>query len=203
MQSWFESFHPGWLAVLVIGIGVIVFIARLVGRQREDAWKRAARHLKLKYHIAPEGPVVSGQLDERKVDLRIATDSSDSGGGVVVARVKVDVPGVPNGMSAEAAPGVIGDLTNVADGHVLTGDNEFDRGVHLLGADENSLRAYWTPPRRRAFLTLVQAQNDDRLALASGALVAERRGILKEHRAIEDWLRQLVATANELASSLN
>ncbi len=201
MQSAFENAGWFWLLVLLAGVGLLAWMAEVMRRRREHAWKRVARHLRLNFSHSPSGsPELKGIINGVPVELRESPDHADTEAGVVVAEAIFQLRGVPEGMTARSAVGVIGELTNLAEGHLPLNDEEFDHNVHLVAQPSPAIFDYWTNERKSVFLALVEANRDDQVELSQNRLIAERRGIHNDVQEIERWLKTVSNSARLLSS---
>lgn len=190
-----------WGALLLAGLVLLAAGSWMLIQRREEEWKVLARKLGLAFSHDEEGPRIQGTYRSRAVEISIPPESSDASGPVVVAVVAVGLRNAPAGMIAEATPGLVGEISNLAEEHAVTGDDDFDRNVHLRADNESAAVSYWTPERRRVFLNLVEQQGEERLQIADGRLSVELRGLLNDHREIRAWLDRLIAAAQELDAS--
>ncbi|WP_437206379.1 hypothetical protein [Planctomicrobium sp. SH664] len=194
--SWQQLCGWGLLAVFVF-LGTIG-VVRLLRRQRASEWQKLSRRLRLTFRQTAEGPQVTGQLAGRHVTLRNSDESSDANGGVVLTLMEVELANLPQGLKAEAAPGLIGDLSNLAEERLLTGDEEFDRNVHLTSDTGPAALSYWNESRRRSFLHLVQQDVYDQLTLSGNRLTLRLRSVIANQQQLEQTLRLLVDAARQL-----
>lgn len=187
--------------VLVCAIVTVVLLATAWRRRRrEHEWSRVARRLKLQFALGPEGPLVDGSLRGRPVKMFLPAESSDAEAGVVVVRIESPIRQAPATLSAEAAVGVIGELAQLAEKQVPTGDEQFDKDVRVHGDDPDEIRRFWTASRRRAFLNLAQSRPEDRLELESGLLSLERRAIALDRRELKSLLLDVAELSQTLDS---
>ncbi|WP_437224062.1 hypothetical protein SH661x_003470 [Planctomicrobium sp. SH661] len=187
-----------WILVLVAGLISIAIGARIFDQQRRHEWARAARRLRLRFTQDEQGPSLSGTIRGRQVQLKVVPESSDAGGGVVVARAAAPVQSAPKTMSAEAVLGVVGSVAHHSDDRFLTGDADFDENVDVQGENKTQLQQFWSASRRKAFLDLINQQEFDRLALEEGELRIELRGATSDRRQVEALIRRLVDSAEQL-----
>lgn len=185
-----------FLIVIVLAALAVVLgpAAWWVVRRRQGVWRQFARRRGLSYVSSPTGPRVTGKLHDRLVDVRTAQEGSDEEAGVVVVRVAVQLRGLPEGMTAEAKPGLIGGLAALAEARVRIGDDHFDRDV-IVNGPEQPVRAYWTAGRRTVFLRLTESTRCDRLGIEGSNLFAEFRSILTDVAQLEEILDRLLTAA--------
>ena len=200
-----DSIVSNWWSVLVMVLGVLIVAALVtvaLRSRRGKAWHQLAKRHGLRFEERDEGPRVLGELNGRKVEIRIAGESSDRElGGVEVLRMAVDLRDVPDDMTAEGEPGLIGDLVLAAEDRIrFQDDTDFDQSVLVQGDDAGAIRDYWTAARRAAFLRLVESAPCDIVRIENGHLVGQLREVVSQVDRLERLLDDLLRTADELDS---
>jgi hypothetical protein len=186
----------------VVAVGAIIWaVTWALQRRRRDVWHRLARSRGLTFVDSTDGPRVSGHLEGRAVEVSVDDFSSDRDlGGVEVVRIAVDLHGVPQAMSAEGVPGLIGDLAVLAEERIDFEPEAFRRNV-LVQGDESQARAYWTPSRQDTFVNLVETLPCDQVEIREGRAIAELREIVSDRRRLEQILDGLMGAAAALDAS--
>lgn len=192
-------FSDSLVAVLIALVAVVVGVmAGIILRQRRaNVWRRLASRHRLKYQGSSSGPRVTGLWNDRDVEICSVHEGSDEEAGVAVVRFNVMLRSLPTGMTAEASPGLIGDLATFGQEDIKTGVAAFDESVVVRGERE-STREYWNAKRQKVFLELVRSANCDSVSIHHDRLVAEERSILSRVEQLESLLDQLVEAAPEL-----
>lgn len=200
MEQWLWSTEGRVIALALVAVAAAAIGSVWLQRRREHEWKRVARRLKLQFSQSATGPRIRGSLRGCAVEVSTCEEGSDAEGAVAVTRTRAAVGGLPAGMQAEGAPGLIGELTHLSEERLLTGDEAFDQNVHLLAEDRAAALRWWNPRRRALFLDAVQHWNYDRLLLSEGFLAVEQRTLLSDHRQLEQLLLLLAGAAPQLES---
>ncbi|MDX1571322.1 MAG: hypothetical protein R3200_12630, partial [Xanthomonadales bacterium] len=108
---------------------------------------------------------------------------------------------VPDDMTAEGEPGLIGDLVLAAEDRIrFQDDTDFDQSVLVQGDDAGAIRDYWTAARRAAFLRLVESAPCDIVRIENGHLVGQLREVVSQVDRLERLLDDLLQAADELDS---
>ena len=192
MDNWWPV-----IAVLV-GVGVAVAVLTVVlKRRRGQTWHQLARNRGLHFEEGADGPRVFGEQDDRSVDVRVASASSDRElGGVEVLRMAVALSDVPRGMTAEGEPGLIGDLVLASEERItFPSAPDFDRNVLVKGDNEAAIRAWWTVERRKTFTRLAESAPCDSVLIEDGQLIAQLREVVSDLDRLNGLLDQLLSAA--------
>ncbi|MCA9109244.1 MAG: hypothetical protein KDA52_04800 [Planctomycetaceae bacterium] len=197
------SAHLGQVLSLLIGIiGLIAVTTWLLKRRRRDVWQRLASARNLQFSDHPDGPRVQGTAQGRVIEVTTDDHSSDRDvGGVEVVQISVGIHGVPNSMTAEGTPGLIGNLTVLAEERINFEQKEFSQDV-LVQGNENHARQYWTDQRIEAFLRIVRTALCDQVYIRDGQLTAVLREVVSDQERLEQLLDQLLEAAIVLDNNL-
>lgn len=195
----------GQVALVVAAVVVAVAaVTWFLNSRRRDEWQKVARKHGLRFIEPPEGPRVSGDIDGRPIEIAIDDGGSDRDvGGVETIHLAVGLRGLPPGMTAEGIPGLIGDLTALAEERIHFEEQDFHRNVLVKAGEELPARRYWNQRRQHAFLSLLHEAPCDQVAIRDNSLVAELREIISNEGQLGHLLDQLLKAAPTLDSDGN
>lgn len=195
----FAALNGQAIAVVMAVIVATALLSWLLHRRRRNVWRRFARARGLTFAEHTQGPSVSGQIGGREIDVSTTPTSSDQGAGAVaVIRMSVSLHGVPSDMIVESTPGVIGDLTRLAEDQIHFEQDSFNRDVLVYGGNERSIRDYWNLDRQQAFLQFVHDCKCDRTVIQDATIALELRDILSNRSQLEELLNRLLCVAPQL-----
>jgi hypothetical protein len=185
------------LITLLVAVAVLV-VTWMLKQRRRDVWRQLARKRGLHYVEGGDGPRVSGRIAGRSVEVSIDDFSSDRDlGGVEVVRIAVELARVPDGLTAEGIPGLIGDLAALGEQRIAFEPERFQQNV-LVRGDEGPARDYWTSARQNAFVELVETLPCDQVELREGCVIAETREIISDGQQLDQILNGLLSAAPRL-----
>lgn len=188
--------------VYVILVSLVVLAAGLswfLRKHRRDVWQQWAHSKRLTYLAPPAGPRITGQIGRYQVTVESHAEGSDTEGPVEIVRFCVTLEGLPANLDAEGVPGLIGELAQLGEDRILTGDETFDRDV-IVRANENrqEILDFWTPVRREAFLKLVNEAPCDQILLQGETLIGEEREIISSQQHLDRLADALLSAADVL-----
>lgn len=188
-----------YLAIAFALIVVLLAATWYFRRQRLDIWQQWARLRNLTYLAPPAGPKITGSVGEHRVSVESEARGSDAEGPVEIVRFIVVLNGEVPELDVEGIPGLIGDLAQLGENRIETGDTDFDRDVIVRRSDdEQALIDFWSPARRTAFLNLVQGAPCDQVLIKGRSLIGEERSIMTRSSHLDELADALLAAAKIL-----
>lgn len=183
------------VSLIVLALGLSWFLRK----HRRDVWRQWAQSKGLTYVPPPAGPRITGQIGGYQVTVEAHNHGSDAEGPVEIVRCSVTLNGIDLELDAEGVPGLIGELAQLGENRIPTGDETFDRNVIVRGDGEaRDILDYWNSARREAFLTLVNEAPCDQILLQGRTLIGEEREIISSLQHLDQLAHALLSAADVL-----